>query len=312
MKKVFLLEMSREEDTVMKINTIKYFIIDALKSLKRNRTVSVASVATVAATLFILGVFLLIVFNVNAGVKELGSKLEVKIYLKDAVTISEKSAIENAISKVPGVSDTRFEDKTDALAKVKEQFGKDSEALVQGMEKTNPFPNAYIVRVEKPEVVNNVVKAATGLKGIEQIKDVRELVDKIISITNTLKIIGFVLFIILISVSLFLIGNTIKLTVYSRKKEIGIMKFVGATDWFIRWPFIIEGMMLGISGAIISTGVLYYAYKFIFQKYTSAILGMSLINPHIILSTTLWQFLLGGLFIGAIGSAISIRKFLIV
>jgi len=307
-----LLEMSREEDTVMKINTVKYFVVDALKSLKRNRTVSIASVATVAATLFILGVFLLIVFNVNAGVEELGSKLEVKIYLKDDITISDKSAIERALSGVEGVTDTKFEDKSDALEAVKKQFGKDSKSLVQGFEKTNPFPNAYIVRVEKPEIVNNVVKATEGLKGIEKIKDVREVVDKIIKITNTLKIIGFALFAILISVSLFLIGNTIKLTVYSRKKEIGIMKFVGATDWFIRWPFIIEGMMLGVSGAIISTGVLYYVYRIVFLKYTSAILGITLMNPQFILSTTLWQFILGGLFIGAIGSVISIRKFLIV
>jgi len=296
----------------MKISTVKYFIIDALKSLKRNKTVSMASVATVAATLFILGVFLLIVFNVNAGVQELGAKLEVKIYLKDSVTISDKSAIERAVSKVQGVSEVKFEDKGDALNKVKQQFGPDDKSLVQGFEKQNPFPNAYVVKVDNPEVVSNVVKAANGLKGIDKVKDVREVVDKIIKITDTLKIIGLVLFIILVSVSLFLIGNTIKLTVYSRKKEIGIMKFVGATDWFIRWPFIIEGMILGMSGAIISTGVLYYAYKLVFEKYTSAVLGITLMNPHFILSTTLWQFMLGGLVIGAIGSSISIRKFLIV
>jgi len=304
--------MSKGEDTVMKISTIKYFVVDALKSLKRNKTVSLASVATVAATLFILGVFLLIVFNVNAGVKEIGSKLEVKIYLKDDITISEKSIIERKLNGISGVSNIGFEDKSDALEKVKKQFGPDSKSLVQGLEKDNPFPTAYVVRVENPDIINNVVKAATGLKGIDKINDVREVVDKIIKITNTLKIIGVALFAILISVSLFLIGNTIKLTVYSRKKEIGIMKFVGATDWFIRWPFIIEGMLLGISGALISTGVLYYAYSIIFRKYTSALLGITLMNPHFILSTTLWQFMLGGLFIGAIGSAISIRKFLIV
>jgi len=304
--------MSKGEDTVMKISTIKYYFIDALKSLKRNRTVSMASVATVAATLFILGVFLLIVFNVNAGVEELGSKLQVKIYLKDDLTISDKSAIEKALNNVQGVSEIKFEDKSDALEKVKKQFGEDSKSLVQGFEKKNPFPNAYVVSVEKPEIVNNVVKAAEGLKGIEKIKDVREIVDKIIKITNTLKIIGLVLFVILISVSLFLIGNTIKLTLYSRKKEIGIMKFVGATDWFIRWPFIIEGVILGVSGAIISTGILYYAYRLVFLKYTNVLLGVNLINPHFILSTTLWQFMLGGLIIGAMGSIMSIRKFLIV
>ena len=297
---------------VMKISTIKYYIVDALRSLKRNKTVSMASVATVAATLFILGVFLLIVFNVNSAIEELGSKLEVKIYLKDNITISEKSSLERALNNVTGVSEIDFEDKADALEKVKKQFGEESKALVEGFEKENPFPNAYIVRVEKPEVVNNVVKAIEGLSGIEKIKDVREIVEKIIKITNTLKIIGLALFVILISVSLFLIGNTIKLTVYSRKKEIGIMKYVGATDWFIRWPFIIEGMILGAVGAFISTGILYYVYKMIFQKFANALLGFTLINPHFILSTTLWQFMLGGLFIGAIGSIISIRKFLIV
>ena len=304
--------MSKGEDTVMKISTIKYYFIDALKSLKRNRTVSIASVATVAATLFILGVFLLIVFNINAGVQELGSKLQVNIYLKDDLSIGDKSTIEKALNDVPGVSEIKFEDKSDALEKMKKQFGEDGTSLVKGFEKNNPFPSAYVVSVQKPEIVDSVVKAATGLNGVEKINDVRELVDKIIKITNTLKIVGLVLFVILISVSLFLIGNTIKLTLYSRKKEIGIMKFVGATDWFIRWPFIIEGMMLGVSGAIISTGVLYYAYKMVFLKSTNALLGITLINPQFILSTTLWQFMLGGLVIGAVGSIMSIRKFLIV
>lgn len=296
----------------MKISTIKYYIVDALKSLKRNKTVSMASVATVAATLLILGVFLLTVFNVNAAIEELGSKLEIKIYLKDDLTISQRSAIERALDNVEGVSNIKFEDKSDALEKVKKQFGEEGKELVKGFEKENPFPNAYVIRVEKPEIVNNVVKAVEKLEGIEKIKDVREIVERIIKITNALKIIGLALFVILISVSLFLIGNTIKLTVYSRKKEIGIMKYVGATDWFIRWPFIIEGMVLGIAGAIISTGVLYYGYRMIHERYADALLGFTLINPHFILSTTLWQFMLGGLFIGGIGSVIAIRKFLIV
>ncbi|MGH4122916.1 MAG: permease-like cell division protein FtsX [Clostridium sp.] len=297
----------------MKISTIKYYFVDALKSLKRNRTVSMASIATVAATLFILGVFLLIVFNVNAGVKQVGSKLQVQIFLKEDVTIGDKSVIQKALDNVEGVAEIKFEDKSDALEKMKKQFGKDSKSLVQGFDKKNPLPTSYIVRVEKPEIVDNIVKATEGLKGVDEINDVREIVDKVIKITTTLKIVGLVLFVILISVSLFLIGNTIKLTLYSRKKEIGIMKFVGATDWFIRWPFIIEGMMLGLSGAIISTGILYYAYKMVFLKVAaSALLGVNLINPHFILSTILWQFMLGGIVIGAIGSIMSIRKFLVV
>ena len=172
----------------MKISTIKYFITDALKSIKRNKTVSIASVATVAATLFILGVFLLIVFNVNAGVKELGAKLEATIYLKDNITISQKSAIEKSLNGVAGVTSVTYEDKTDALQKVKKQFGPDSKSLVQGFDKSNPFPTAYVVKVENPEIVSTVVKSVTGLKGIEKINDGREIVDKIINITNTIKV----------------------------------------------------------------------------------------------------------------------------
>jgi cell division transport system permease protein len=306
--------MSRGVGMVMRISTFKYFIMDALKSLKRNKTVSLASVATVAATLFILGVFLLIVFNVNAGIEVIGSKFQVKIYIKEGISITDKSAIERTLNDVKGVTDIRYETKLDALETVKKQFGEDSKELVEGLEESNPFPNAYVVSVEKPEVVTDVVKASEGLSGIDKIKDVREIVAKLIKITDTLKIIGLSLFAILISVSLFLIGNTIKLTVYSRKKEIGIMKYVGATDWFIRWPFIIEGMMLGISGAIVSTGVLYYVYKMVFRRFANTLiefLGFTLINPQFILSTVLWQFMIGGLIIGAIGSVISIRKFLI-
>ncbi|WP_435789315.1 permease-like cell division protein FtsX [Clostridium sp.] len=298
----------------MKISTFKYFIMDALKSLKRNKTVSLASVATVAATLFILGVFLLIVINVNAGIDVIGSKFQVKISIKEDISITDKSALERALNDVKGVTDIRYETKLDALEIMREQFGEDSKELLAGMEENNPLPNAYVVSVEKPEIVTDVVEAAEGLSGVEKIKDVREIVDKLIKITDTLKVIGLSLFAILISVSLFLIGNTIKLTVYSRKKEIGIMKYVGATDWFIRWPFIIEGMMLGISGAIVSTGILYYVYRMVFGKFSNTLiefLGFTLINPQFILGTVLWQFMIGGLIIGAIGSVISIRKFLI-
>ncbi|MBK5239611.1 permease-like cell division protein FtsX [Clostridium sp.] len=298
----------------MKISTFKYFIMDALKSLKRNKTVSIASIATVAATLFILGVFVLIVFNVNSGIDVIGSKFQVKISIKEDISITDKSALERALNDVKGVTDIKYETKAEALEIMKKQFGEDSKELLAGLEENNPLPNAYVVSVEKPEIVTDVVKAATGLSGVEKIKDVRELVDKLIRITDTLKIIGLALFVILISVSLFLIGNTIKLTVYSRKKEIGIMKYVGATDWFIRWPFIIEGMMLGISGAIVSTVGLYYAYRMIYGKFANTLLeflGFTIINPQFILSTVLWQFMLGGLIIGAIGSVISIRKFLI-
>jgi cell division transport system permease protein len=148
------------------------------------------------------------------------------------------------------------------------------------------------------------------MPGIETIKDAKEVVDKIIAITNAIRWVGIVIFAILIGVSLFLIGNTIKLTVYARRREIGIMKYIGATDWFIRWPFVLEGMFIGILGALFATLILYYGYRYIFVKMSSQIVMMQLINPAYVYNVIFGEFILGGIFIGVLGSIMAIRKFL--
>lgn len=296
----------------MKINTFKHFVLDALRNLKRNRTLSTASAATVAATLFILGVFLLTILNVKVAIKDVESKVEVKVFLKEDIKTNEKSNVEKAIKDTAGVVDVAYESKSQALENLKDQLGADNKDLVQGLEKDNPMPNSYIVKVEKPEMVSTVVKNVKDMPGIESIKDGRELVDKIMNVVNTIKWVGIVIFIVLIGVSLFLIGNTIKLTVYSRRREIGIMKYIGATDWFIRWPFILEGIILGILGSLLALVLLYFAYKFAYVKLMAEVLTMQFVKPGYVLSVVIWEFLLSGILIGGVGSIMAIRKFLTV
>lgn len=302
--------MSKGGFTVMKINTFKHFLGDAAKSLKRNRTISGASVATVAATLFILGLFLLTVLNVQQLMKEVESKVEVKIVLNDDIKVNEQKDIEKAIKDTTGVVDVTFESKEDALKNLKEWFGDEYSSLLDGLDKENPMPTSYIVKVQKPETVSSVVQNVKGMPGIYAIKDAREFVDKIIAITNVVKYIGVAIFVVLIGVSLFLIGNTIKLTVYARRREIGIMKYIGATDWFIRWPFILEGAFIGIFGALIADALLYFGYRFVFERMSTQLIIMKLINPSYVISAISGQFLLGGIFIGVLGSILAIRKFL--
>jgi cell division transport system permease protein len=295
----------------MKISTFKHFIGDAAKSLKRNRTISGASIATVAATLFILGLFMLTILNVQQLMKEVESKVEVKIVLNDDIKVNEQKDIEKAIKSTTGVVDVTFESKADALNNMKEWFGEDYGSLLDGLDKENPMPTSYIVKVEKPEIVSTVVQNVKGMAGIYAIKDAREFVDKIIAITNVVKWVGITIFTILIGVSLFLIGNTIKLTVYARRREIGIMKYIGATDWFIRWPFILEGAFIGVFGAVIADVLLYFGYKFIFDRMGGTeVMMIQFINPSYVISTIIGQFLLGGIFIGVLGSILAIRKFL--
>jgi cell division transport system permease protein len=296
----------------MKISTLKYFLKDAMNSLKKNITVSTASIATVAATLFILGIFMLTILNVNQGIVNVESKVEVKIFLKDDITTAQKTELEKSIKAIAGVTDLTFESKDQALANFKEQLGNQNQSLVEGLEKDNPMPSSYIVKVNDPSIITSIVETVKGKAYILSIKDGREIVDKIMSITNTIKWVGSAIFIILIGVSLFLIGNTIKIIVYSRRREIGIMKYIGATDWFIRWPFIIEGVVLGIIGALIADGILYYAYKVVFAKVTTGLLMMQLVPVSYVYTYILGLFMLAGILIGAIGSSISIRKFLAV
>lgn len=295
----------------MKINTFKHFIGDAAKSLRRNRTFSIASVATVAATLFVLGLFMLTVLNVQQVMKDVESKVEVKIILNDDIKTNEQKDLEKAIKDTAGVVDVELETKEAALNNMKEWFGEDYVSLLDGLDK-DTMPTSYIVKVEKPEMVTSVVQNVKGKPGIYAIKDAREFVDKIIAITNVVKWVGIVIFVVLIGVSLFLIGNTIKLTVYARRREIGIMKYIGATDWFIRWPFVLEGAFIGIFGAVIADLLLYFGYKFVFEKMSMQIFMLKLVNPSYVISTIIGQFLLGGIAIGVLGSIMAIRKFLAV
>lgn len=303
--------MRKGVNTDMKFDSVKYFIKDALKSITRNKTLSIASIATVAATLFILGVITLTMVNVNKGVAQLGSKVEVKVFLKDEITDEQKDSLKLTLEAIDGVKEVNIETKEQALEKVKEQLKDNAEVLTAGFQEKNPFPGSFTVKVDKPEVVDAIVAGVKDTEGIESIKDARDIIEKISKLTSSVKVVGAISFAVFILVSLFLIGNTIKITVYSRKREIGIMKYVGATDWFIRWPFIIEGVFLGIVGGIISAIVLSFAYGAIVNKMSADVLmGFSLVGVSYVWTVVIWEFILAGIFIGTVGSIVSMRKFL--
>lgn len=289
---------------------IKMFTLDALKSLKRNKTITLASIVTVSATLFIFGVFLLVAQTINMGVESVESKVEIKAYLADGITTTEQSNVETIINAVEGVKEVYYETKEEAFENFKERLGEDNSILTGFSEDRNPLPNSFVISLEEPEAAMRVEDALTGVRGVEDVGNERETVEKIIGLARLIRSMGVVIFIILVLVSLFLISNTIKLTVYSRRREIGIMKFVGATDWFIRWPFIIEGMIMGLVGGIIAFGVVYSAYRVIYADVTQSMFYAELVTPQFVLQNFSWQFGVTGLVIGALGSFIALKRFL--
>lgn len=296
----------------MKISTCKYFISDAFKSLRRNSTISLASMATVLATLFVFGVFLLTAININIGVKDVESKVEIKVFLKDNIATNDQKNVEEKLQDTNGVKGVVFESKQEALSRFKEQLN-DNAGILEGYDdKNNPLPSSFVVKLNTPDDSKAVVDTVKNLNGVESVGNDQDLINKIASFAKTVRWVGVAIFIILISVSLFLIVNTIKLTVYSRRREVGIMKFVGATDWFIRWPFILEGIAIGVVGAVLSDIILYFAYKGVYEKITVNLFTVQLMSPMYVLSTMSWQFILSGTLIGIFGSIIALRKFLVV
>ena len=288
----------------MKINTINYLIGDAFKSLKRNKTISIASVFTVLITFLVLGIFLLIAQNASLMINGLQDKIEIQVFLTKDIKLVEEREIQVKIKEQSGVEKVTYESAEDAYNKVLES----NPNFLSGytLEK-NPFPASYIVKISDTDKIDDIIKAIKDLPGVESIENQQDIVGTIQSIVKGTRIVGILLFVVLIAVSVFLIMNTTKLTVYSRRKEVGIMKFVGATDWFIRWPFIIEGMVIGLAGAVLS-----WLYKVAVSKLLSTLVvsSITVIAPSSVLTVMLFEFALGGIVIGGIASFLALRKFL--
>lgn len=311
----------------MKISTIKYFISDAFKSLSRNKTISIASAATVLTTLLVFGAFMLTALNVNMGLNTVQSKVEVKVYLQDNIDATQQQHVKDVLKSIQGVTGVTYVSKDQALAEFKEQTDNNEQILAGYNDSNNPLPASFTVKLSDPNVADAVVKAMTVtgnstnaenlasgntqyMDGVEEVGNDQDLINTIDSVSRTVKWVGIVLFIVLIGISLFLIMNTIKITVYSRRREIGIMKFVGATDWFIRWPFIIEGIVIGLVGAVFANIILYFAYRAVYQMLIENIYLMNFLSPTYVLTTMSWEFIVSGILIGILGSVIALRKFL--
>ena len=296
----------------MKINTITYFIVDALKSIKRNITVSFAAMLTVLVTFFVLGTFTLVGLNFNKTIEDVADKIEIKVYLQDDIKLVNQREVEIKLAEQEGVKAVTYESKDEAFTKLKKDLEGNSGMLEGYSLENNPLASSYIVTLEDASYAGDVSKAVEDMTGVESITNQQELIEKISRVVDFVQILGVVLFFVFIGVSIFLIMNTIKLAVYSRRREVGIMKFVGATDWFIRWPFVIEGMIIGAVGSLLATAILYFIYRGVFGFIASNLLIANLVPVSFVLTTLLGGFLLGGILVGAIGSIAALRKFLVV
>ncbi|WP_432402324.1 permease-like cell division protein FtsX [Wukongibacter sp. M2B1] len=296
----------------MKIRTLGYTVKEGLKNLWRNRMMSLASVGSVTATLIILGMIFILIFNINSMAEGAKGQFDsIQVFLEDGIEQERIDEIGNTIKAIDNIKDIQFESKNDALEKMKERFGEHG-YLLEDLE-SNPLPNSYIIYLTKIEAGEMVVEKIESIENIDVVRFHKDIVDKLIAITNFIRIVGLVTIVILISISVFIIGNTIKITVAARKREINIMKYVGATNWFIRWPFFIEGTMLGLFGAAFSLLLIFFTYRYLYSVATTNFYVMVtayLVPVKKILDNLLLIFIVLGSGIGALGSITSMKKYL--
>ncbi|MGI6285810.1 permease-like cell division protein FtsX [Neomoorella humiferrea] len=293
----------------MKFRTFGYFFKQAGISLWRNFWMSLAAAASVAISMFLLGAFLLLVFNVNYIASRLQSNVEIAAFFRVDMPRQEAYQIMDRVKGMPGVAEVILVPKEEGLKELSRQFGGEGE-LLEATGGVNPLPDYLRVRVANPETIHEIARAIANLPGVEKVNYGQEVVERLFAVVRWLRWLGAGVILVLGLGALFLIVLTIRLTVYSRRREISIMKYVGATDWFIRWPFFLEGLFLGLAGSACAALAVYISYKLLLQRLETALVFIPLLNDQQLLLNSVFCLAAGGALVGALGSLLSIRRFL--
>ena len=289
--------------------TCGYILQESLRSLKRNGWLNFAAAGTTAVSLFILGFAILLVINTNFIAGSWESNVEIMTYLNDGVTGDAITALRAQILAIPEVKDVQFVSKDEALATLEQQFGQNGQ-LQESLGGSNPLPDAFKVSTTDPREVAGVAYLLGRMPGVDQVRYGQEVVDKLLELTYWMRLVGLAIVGMIGLWSIFLIATTIRLTMFARRREIGIMKLVGATDWYVRWPFLLEGIILGAGGALIAIAVLFFSYSTLAPKIMEALPFLPLMNSSLVLLQLFAGLLAAGVGLGVIGSLISVHSYL--
>lgn len=297
----------------MKLRSTKYAIKEGIINLYKNRLMSFASISIVTASIIIFGIFFIISSNINLNMEVLKQQPEMEVFCSPELDDAQINKIEADLKENEKIAEIKKVTKKEAFEKAMEILGS-KESLMEG-EDESFLPVSFIIKLKNSEESSVMVKVIKNIKGIESVRYSQDAIDFISKSAYWVKVISVILLLVLLLVSFFIISNTIKLTVFARRKEINIMKYIGATDWFIRGPFIIEGIIIGFVGAVLAFVLVLYGYSVLEEKLISE---MSRVGADFILlqktsgisSNIISTSLLLGTILGAAGSAASLQKHL--
>ena len=296
----------------MKYNIFGYLIGEGFSNVFKNKKSTGASLMIMCATMIIFGLFLIIGENVNHFVDNLKLQQGFQVFMKENATQEEMDQVKEDIRALDGISTIEFVSKEQGLNTMKEKL-KDEKGVLDGFN-VQKIKASYIVKVTDLERSKTIQDEVEKIDNVVKITNSNETAMKLISIAKIIRIATGVILLLLIIISTFIISNTIKLTVHSRRKEISIMKYVGATNSFIRWPFIVEGIVIGIISSMISILIVGGTYNIITTKMAASdfvrVMGMNLVGLNEMLVSIIAVYLILGIGIGTVGSVVSMRKYL--
>lgn len=297
----------------MKYNILTYLIGEGFANVFKNKKQAATSFGTMCVIMIFFGICFIVVGNFNHFIKQVESQQGIQAYIVNDATDEETKEIGQKIQELDGVNTIEFISKEQALGQMKEKLGEKS-YLLDGYEQNNVFPASYIITVTDLTKIDNVINEVKQMEQIKKVTSSNETISTLVKIAKGVKLGSYVIITVLVAVSVFIISNIIKLTVYARRKEISIMKYVGATNGFIRWPFAVEGIIIGLISGAISLGIIATLYLLIAQNvnfisFLSKI-GLSLLEFSEMFNLILIVYLVFGVGIGILGSTLSMRKYL--
>jgi cell division transport system permease protein len=295
----------------MKIRTLGRHTRESFKSLARNGWMTFASVSAVTVTLILVGVFFVIMMNLNQVAKNIEEDVIIRVHIDVAANEQDQQALKRQINDIPEVKSIVFSSKEKELNNMITSMGEEGKAF-KLIEQENPLNDVFIVKTKKPTDTMTVAKQIEQMEYASKVKYGQGHVEKLFKFINASRNVGLALIIGLLFTAMFLISNTIRITIVARRREIQIMRLVGATNAFIRWPFFLEGLWLGILGAVVPIILIsssyYYAYDYLAPKLEGNFIQLLAYEPFIYQVSGL--LILMGAFIGMWGSMMSVRKFL--
>lgn len=300
----------------MRINTFFYSVKQGFKNIFRNKMFSLASIATMAACIFMFGLFYIIITNFNQAVQKIEEGVSVTVFFDRGLTESEIMGIGDEIKKRIEVRELKYVSAADAWAYYKEVYFEGKEELASGFTGDNPLANSanYQIYLSDVSMQDSLVKYLESLRGVREVKQ-SELVANTLSDFN--RLVGYIsggIILILLCVAIFLISNTVMVGISVRKEEIGIMKLIGATDYLVRAPFVVEGILIGIVGAAIPLVLLYFLYQriivYIAERFNFIGSMMEFVPVDTVFKTLIPIGIILGAGIGFLGSRMTIRKHL--